>query len=101
MIERRGCRHARDAAAQRYGLALDEDDFDAMVGAIVLAAAGDACGALLLYVQRSGREIWLTRVPAGPAVRVVYSPPRAQIVTILPPGYRMPRTDALPAWAIP
>ena len=102
MIVRSGCRHAQDAAAQRYGLALDEDDFRAMVAAIVLAAAGDARNALLLYTQRSGREVWLVRVPSGPAVRVVYSPRRAQIVTILPAGYRMPRGDALlPGWAIP
>ena len=84
-----GCAHAVSAASARYGVMLDEADFAAMVSDIVLAAAGDGRAALLLTRQWNGREVWLARVPAGPAVRVVYSPLSACIITVLPGNWRM------------
>ena len=90
MTQRHGCYHAIETAQLRYGVALDEHDFAAMVWDIVATLAGDRSAALLLAHVRGGREIWLLRVPQGPAVRVVYSPARAQIVTVLPPVYQLP-----------
>lgn len=85
-----GCHHARAAAELRYGVFLEEADFAAMVADIVGALAGEPRPATLLFRQRSGREIWAVRIPHGPAVRVAYAPERAQIVTVLPRGYRLP-----------
>ncbi len=85
-----GCEHAVDAAQARYGIALTEMDFAAMVADIVLTVAGDVVAALLLSRARHGREIWLLRIPHGPAVRVVYSPDEVLIVTVLPQVYQLP-----------
>ncbi len=85
---RHGCDHAAHAAADRYGLALDECDFAAMVADIILTLAGDRNAALMLRRQDCGSEIWIVRVPDGPAVRVVYRPAIAMVVTVLPPWWR-------------
>lgn len=85
-----GCDHAAAAAFARYGVLLGAADFAAMVDDIVDALIGSRRAALLLCRQQpSGREIWLARVPDGPAVRLVYEPLSAMIVTILPPFWRM------------
>ena len=84
-----GCEHAVSAAADRYGVALDDTDFAAMVADIVLSAAGDRRDAVLITRQTTGREVWLVRVPSGPAVRVVYSPLACMIVTVLPENWRL------------
>ena len=88
-----GCDHAVDAARARYGVELDAADFTAMVLEIIETVAGARRGAcLLLATIRNLREIWLLRIPrGGPAVRVVYDPALARIVTVLPPAYELPR----------
>lgn len=87
---RHGCAHARDAALARHGLLLEEGDFRAMALAIIAAVSGDVSGAILVSRQAQGREIWIVRVPGGPAVRVVYAPERAQIVTVLSCRHDLP-----------
>lgn len=91
---RHGCHHAARAAAVRYGVALDESDFRMMVLAIVAVVSGIVAPAMLLARARQGREIWLTQIPYGPAVRVVYSPTFARIITVLPPVYALPQGDS-------
>ena len=86
-----GCQHAVEQAQARYGVRLDDGDFAAMVRDILAVVDGEAAPALLLARMQRGREIWLLRIPAGPAVRVVYSPISAQIVTVLPRDYPLPR----------
>jgi hypothetical protein len=88
-----GCDHAVDAARARYGVELDDADFTVMVLDIIETVAGARRGgALLLATIRFDREIWLLRIPrGGPAVRVVYIPVAARIVTVLPPVYELPR----------
>jgi hypothetical protein len=85
---RHGCDHAARTAADRYGLRLDEQDFAAMAADIILSATGERHSALLLRRHDLESEIWLVRVPEGPAVRVVYRPIVAMIITILPPWWR-------------
>lgn len=87
---RHGCYHAAEAAQLRYGLNLDEAEFRAMALAIIAAVAGDASDAALASRQGAGREIWIVRVPGGPAVRVVYVPERAQIITVLSRCHDLP-----------
>jgi hypothetical protein len=88
---RHGCEHAIQQAQTRYGVMLDEGDFAAMVADILARLSGCATPATLLARMPFGREIWLLRIPSGPAVRVVYSPVSAQIITVLPKGYALPR----------
>lgn len=84
----RGCDHAVVQAATRYGVRLDDVDFAAMVEDIIASLADGACRALMTQQQPNGREIWIVRIPAGPAVRVVYEPRLAMIITVLPRAYR-------------
>ena len=91
---RHGCPHAARAAAARYGVALTEDDFRSMVAAIMATVAGECAPAILLARTALRREIWLTRIPSGPAVRVVYIPVFARILTVLPPVYPLPQGGA-------
>lgn len=85
-----GCAHAVERAQQRYGITLGEPDFAAMVGDIIAALLGERRDALLIsHRLEQGREIWLVRIPGGPAVRVIYNPFLAVIVTVLPGDYRL------------
>lgn len=84
-----GCEYAAHAALARYGVMLGEVDFATMVQDIINATAGDAPNALHLVSQPWGREVWIVRIPNGPAVRVVYEPIIAMIVTVLPPQWRI------------
>lgn len=89
-----GCTHAAEAAADRYGIALGQEDFEATVRDIIDTVAGERRAALLLGRQRLGREIWLVSCPDGPALRVAYAPGSAVIVTVLPPEWHFPRPRA-------
>jgi hypothetical protein len=80
-----GCEHAQEAALIRYGVMLAACDFAAMVLDIIGTVAGDAPKAVMLGRQPLGRELWVVRIPNGPAVRVVYSPDHSLIITVLPP----------------
>jgi hypothetical protein len=83
-----GCEHAQAAAFTRYGVMLEACDFAAMVAGIIATVAGDPPAAILLSRQELGREVWIVRIPNGPAIQVVYEPKIAMIVTVLPPGWR-------------
>lgn len=84
-----GCEHAARRAAERYGAQLAAEDFSAMAMDIIATVAGERRAAALLHRTTPEREIWLVRMPGGPAVRVVYAPASAVIVSVLPPGYRV------------
>jgi putative component of toxin-antitoxin plasmid stabilization module len=83
-----GCEYAQTAAFTRFGVMLEACDFAAMVSDIIATLAGDAPVAMMLSRQELGREVWVVRIPDGPAVRVVYEPIAAMIVTVLPMGWR-------------
>jgi hypothetical protein len=85
-----GSHHAQHRALERYGVELSGRDFDLMVRDIIAAVIGESRLAVLISRGDGYRETWLLRMPQGAAVRVIYSPSTAQIITILPPAYRLP-----------
>jgi hypothetical protein len=80
-------RHAVERATERLGRELDAREWQAMILAIVERRAS------LLLIQADGREIWL--VPCGSlALRVVWAPDTATIITVLSDGVALARASA-------
>lgn len=80
-------RHAVERAAERLGRELDACEWQEMILAIVERRAS------LLLINADDREIWL--VPCGPlALRVVWAPDTATIITVLPDGVALARASA-------
>lgn len=76
--------HAEQRALERYGIAATQQDWDALVLAITDSVMGRSNSAWLLGRQNDGTEKWLAPL-AGVAVRVVYCPRQARVITVLPP----------------
>jgi len=75
--------HAAVRAAERHGLSVTTADLRSAFLDIVDTMAGVRRAAVLLLRADDGTERWLVRL-AGQAVRVVYIPESARIVTVLP-----------------
>jgi len=75
--------HAEVRALERYGVEPSAADWSAAVDAIIGVVAGESRAALLLRRLHSNSEEWIVRV-SGVAMRVVYKPSAACIITALP-----------------
>lgn len=78
--------HAEVRVWQRYGVAPSRREWDEAVQHIIGRVIGEDRPAVRLRLFDNGREEWIVRV-AGVAVRAVYCPLGAVILTVLPaPG---------------
>jgi hypothetical protein len=78
--------HAETRVWQRYGVAPTRRQWDEAVQHIIGRVIGEKRPAMRLRTMENGREEWIVRV-AGIAVRAVYCPRGAVILTVLPkPG---------------
>ena len=77
--------HAIVRAAERYGLTLTIADLDQMMLDITSAKLGEPSTALLGGLQTDGKERWFVQAK-GVALRVIYSPHDARVITILSLG---------------
>lgn len=75
--------HAAIRAAERHGLSVTTSDLRSAFLDIVDTVAGLRRAAVLLHRKSNGTERWLVRLGER-AVRVVYIPEAALIVTVLP-----------------
>lgn len=78
--------HASLRAEERYGLPLTDADLTKFVLDITDTVTRTRTAALLQRRQPDGREVWLVRARCGIAMRVVYAPQDAAVVTVLPWG---------------
>lgn len=79
--------HAETRAWQRYGCAPTAPEWRDAVCAITSTVMGLVAPAMRLRRHRGGIEEWIVRV-GDVAMRVVYNPASACIVTVLPPHLR-------------